>query len=136
MATTTRPDPSAGVLRSTSPIPLRPAVPSSTPVPATRLGRIPLSRPRPSTPDPRFRPSAFSGEAVPFQITAFREGHDRIGVHDLPPVPDKPVRCTITKPDGTVIEFEAKHTFSDEQIEWFKAGSALNIVRAKVQAAK
>ncbi len=81
MATTTRPDPSAGVLRSTSPIPLRPAVPSSTPVPATRLGRIPLSRPRPSTPDPRFRPSAFSGEAVPFQITAFREGHDRIGVH-------------------------------------------------------
>ena len=81
MATTTRPDPSAGLLRSTSPIPLRPAVPSSTPVPATRLGRIPLSRPRPSTPDPRFRPSAFSGEAVPFQITAFREGHDRIGVH-------------------------------------------------------
>ena len=27
-----------------------------------------------------------------------------------------------------------RHTFSDEQVEWFKAGSALNIVRAKVAA--
>ncbi|MEN9824009.1 MAG: hypothetical protein RLZ04_2435, partial [Actinomycetota bacterium] len=29
-------------------------------------------------------------------------------------------------------EFSAKHTFSDEQVEWFKAGSALNVVRRKV----
>ncbi|MDQ2697683.1 MAG: DUF3416 domain-containing protein [Actinomycetota bacterium] len=27
-----------------------------------------------------YRPKAFAGEAVPFQVTAFREGHDRIGV--------------------------------------------------------
>jgi aconitate hydratase len=31
-----------------------------------------------------------------------------------------------------VLEFEALHTFNDEQVEWFKAGSALNIVREKV----
>ena len=32
-------------------------------------------------------------------------------------------------------DFEAVHTFSPEQVEWFKAGSALNIVRQKVAAA-
>jgi aconitate hydratase len=59
---------------------------------------------------------------------------DRINVLDLPPVPGRNVRCQIVKPDGTTIDFEARHTFSDEQVEWFRAGSALNIVRAKVAA--
>ncbi len=59
---------------------------------------------------------------------------DRINVLDLPPVPGQPVHCQIVKPDGTTIDFEAKHTFSPEQVEWFKAGSALNIVRQKVAA--
>jgi aconitase A len=36
------------------------------------------------------------------------------------------------KADGSTVEFEALHTFSDEQVEWFKAGSALNIVRQRV----
>jgi aconitate hydratase len=57
---------------------------------------------------------------------------DRISVLGLPPVPDKPVKCVITKADGSKVEFDAKHTFSPEQVEWFKAGSALNIVRQKV----
>jgi aconitate hydratase len=57
---------------------------------------------------------------------------DRIDVAGLPPVPGEHVQCRIRKPDGTVIEFEATHTFSDEQVEWFRAGSALNIVRQKV----
>ena len=61
---------------------------------------------------------------------------DTISVHDLPPVPDTPVRCSINRADGSVVEFEARHTFSPEQVEWFKAGSALNIVRAKVAGAK
>ena len=64
------------------------------------------------------------------------EETDRINVHNLPPVPDQPVKCSITKAGGTTVEFEAKHTFSPEQVEWFKAGSALNIVRAKVAAQK
>ena len=59
---------------------------------------------------------------------------DRINVLDLPPVPGQHVRCQIVKPDGTTIDFEGTHTFSDEQVEWFKAGSALNIVRQKVAA--
>ena len=58
--------------------------------------------------------------------------HDRINVLDLPPVPGRNVRCQIVKPDGSTVDFETRHTFSDEQVEWFKEGSALNIVRAKV----
>jgi aconitate hydratase len=64
------------------------------------------------------------------------EETDRISVLNLPPVPDQPMQCRITKADGRTVEFEAKHTFSPEQVEWFKAGSALNIVRQKVANAK
>jgi aconitate hydratase len=51
------------------------------------------------------------------------------GLADL--APDVPVRCLIHHPDGTSENFEATHTMNDEQIEWFKAGSALNIIRRK-----
>ena len=42
-------------------------------------------------------------------------------------------RCTacLTKPDGTTIDFEGDQTMSPEHIEWFRAGSALNIIRAR-----
>lgn len=36
-----------------------------------------------------------------------------------------------TKEDGTKYEFKAKHTMTDEQVEWFKAGSALNILKPR-----
>jgi len=62
------------------------------------------------------------------------EEDDRINVLGLPPVPGQNVRCQIVKPDGTTVDFECTHTFSPEQVEWFKAGSALNIVRQKVAA--
>ncbi len=52
-----------------------------------------------------------------------------LGLAEL--TPDVPVRCVIHKPDGTTTEFAATHTLNDEQIEWFKAGSALNIIRGK-----
>ena len=35
------------------------------------------------------------------------------------------------KPDGTTVDFEANHTMNDEQIEWFQAGGALNIIRQR-----
>jgi starch synthase (maltosyl-transferring) len=47
----------------------------------TATGRIPLTKPSPAIPGEPYRPKAFHGEAVPFEVTAFREGHDRIGVH-------------------------------------------------------
>ena len=58
---------------------------------------------------------------------------DRINVVSLPPVPGETVRCEIIKSDGTVVPFECNHTFSPEQVEWFEAGSALNIIRRKSQ---
>jgi aconitate hydratase len=61
---------------------------------------------------------------------------DRINVVGLPPVPGRPVRCQIVTPSGSVLEFEATHTFSEDQVEWFKAGSALNVVRQKVAAGR
>ncbi len=61
------------------------------------------------------------------------DGINVLGLADL--APDTPVRCEIVKPGGNIVSFMANHTMSDEQIEWFKAGSALNIIRAK-QAAK
>jgi aconitate hydratase len=59
---------------------------------------------------------------------------DTISVHGLADLaPDVNVRCTINKPDGSTIDFECTQTFSPEQIEWFKAGSALNIIRARAR---
>ena len=61
------------------------------------------------------------------------EPTDTITVRGMPPVPDKPVQCYIVKQrNSEQIPFTALHTFSEEQVEWFKAGSALNVVRQKV----
>ena len=57
---------------------------------------------------------------------------DRINVLGIASLtPEVPLHCQIVKPDGTTIDFQANHTFSPEQIEWFRAGSALNIIRAR-----
>jgi hypothetical protein len=51
-----------------------------------------------------------------------------IGLADLTPAP----RCgASSKPSGSTIGFEATHTMSDEQVEWFEAGSALKTIRRK-----
>jgi aconitate hydratase len=61
---------------------------------------------------------------------------DTISVLSLPPVPGRPVQCEIQRPDGTVFPFLAQHTFSSEQVEWFKAGSALNVVKQRVASSR
>lgn len=40
--------------------------------------------------------------------------------------PGKPLTCRITHKDGKSEEIQLNHTFNDLQIEWFRAGSALN----------
>jgi aconitate hydratase len=60
------------------------------------------------------------------------EQDDRINVLGLADLtPDVPVQCQIVKPDGTTIDFEGIQTMNDEQIGWFKAGGALNIIRQR-----
>ncbi|MBI2708481.1 MAG: aconitate hydratase [Actinobacteria bacterium] len=55
-----------------------------------------------------------------------------LGLADLSP--DQPVRCQIVKPNGTTVDFEANHTMNDEQIGWFRAGGALNIIRQRTHS--
>ena len=43
--------------------------------------------------------------------------------------PDKPISLTLLHSDGTSEEILANHTYNENQIEWFKAGSALNLIR-------
>lgn len=53
-----------------------------------------------------------------------------LGLADL--APDRPVRGQIVKPDGSTVDFEASHTLSVDQIRWFRAGSALNLIRQEL----
>lgn len=55
------------------------------------------------------------------------------GVKDL--APGKPVQLVVTKTDGTQVTIDAKHTMSVDQIEWFKKGSALNLISEKAKSA-
>lgn len=60
------------------------------------------------------------------------EEDDRIAVRGLADLtPGEPVTVEVTKPSGETISFPTNHTFSEDQIEWFKAGSALNIIKAR-----
>ena len=43
--------------------------------------------------------------------------------------PGKPLTVVLHHKDGTVDQFLANHTYNETQIEWFKAGSALNLIR-------
>ena len=43
--------------------------------------------------------------------------------------PDKPFSLTLFHSDGTSEEIPANHSYNENQIEWFKAGSALNLIR-------
>ena len=55
------------------------------------------------------------------------EQQDRISVTGLNSLaPGKPVQVTIHKPDGTSLTIQANHSITEQQIAWFKAGSALN----------
>ncbi len=43
--------------------------------------------------------------------------------------PDRQVACRLHHVDGTTFDFACTHTLSPEHIEWFRAGSALNLIR-------
>ncbi|MBU2649347.1 MAG: aconitate hydratase [Bacteroidetes bacterium] len=43
--------------------------------------------------------------------------------------PGKPLTIVLNHSDGTTLEFLANHSYNENQIGWFKAGSALNLIR-------
>jgi aconitate hydratase len=62
--------------------------------------------------------------------------YERIGEQDVISIvdlaslaPGVPVRALVTSPDGDLREITLHHSLSAEQIEWFAAGSALNVIR-------
>jgi len=57
---------------------------------------------------------------------------DRISLVGLNEIaPQKPVKCILTHNDGTQEEILLSHSYNQSQLEWFKAGSALNVLRNK-----
>ena len=48
-----------------------------------------------------------------------------VGLNEL--APGKPVKCVVKHSDGTQDVLELVHTFAEQQIAWFRAGSALNL---------
>ena len=65
---------------------------------------------------------------------ANKEDYDKIGETDtlsIPRIddfaPGRNITITITRKNGESVDIEAKHTYNEQQIKWFKAGSALNV---------
>jgi aconitate hydratase len=57
---------------------------------------------------------------------------DIIGLNDF--IPGKPLQIVLNHSNGTTDTFEVNHTYNEQQIEWFKAGGALNIIRKNMGA--
>ncbi len=48
--------------------------------------------------------------------------------------PNNPLKVVLHHKDGTLDEFFVNHSYNDTQIEWFKAGSALNLIKKQFKA--
>jgi aconitate hydratase len=58
---------------------------------------------------------------------------DRVALRGLAGLaPGRPVTLELTHDDGTKESVPLKHTYNAEQVGWFRAGSALNVIRAGV----
>ena len=45
--------------------------------------------------------------------------------------PGKSLQMVLHHADGSMDEFPVNHSYNDKQIEWFRAGSALNLIKEK-----
>jgi aconitate hydratase len=45
--------------------------------------------------------------------------------------PGKPLSMVLNHKDGSKDEISLNHTYNEQQIGWFKAGGALNVIRAE-----
>ncbi len=77
-------------------------------------------------------PLTFADPSDYDKIKDYRDRISIVGLKDL--APGKPVKGYIHHPDGTKEEITLNHTLDEEQIEWFKAGSALNLLRLREQS--
>ena len=57
---------------------------------------------------------------------------DQVSISQLNDIaPGKPIECSILHADKTSEKITLNHSYNDLQIEWFKAGSAMNVLRKK-----
>ncbi len=107
--------------------------------PRARRHGAPLPRrrgdPRPQLrPHPRDQPQE-AGHAAADLRRPGRLRRDRRGRPHRHPRPGRPrprqagARARSSSPTARPVDFQADHTLNDEQIEWFQAGGALNIIR-------
>jgi len=67
----------------------------------------------------------------PSDYEKVREG-DRISILGLAGLtPGQPVKVVVHHADGTRDEISCRHTFNADQVGWFRAGSALNVLRQR-----
>ncbi len=59
---------------------------------------------------------------------------DRVSLHGLTELrPEVPLTAVLTHVDGSEESFAVEHTLNEEQIAWFRAGSALNLLREQAE---
>ncbi|MET4139172.1 aconitate hydratase [Pedobacter sp. UYP1] len=70
---------------------------------------------------------------------ANKEDYDKIREDDVIDIvglttftPDVPLTIVLNHADGTKEDFKVNHSYNAQQIDWFKAGGALNIIRKQV----
>ena len=59
---------------------------------------------------------------------------DRVNIKGVTELaPGKQLELEVVKPDGTKVGgIGLNHTFNDEQVKWFKAGSCLNYIKSNL----
>ena len=61
--------------------------------------------------------------------------HDRVSIRGIADLqPGRQLTVELAHRDGTTDSFPVKHTLSDEQVAWYFAGSALNLIRQRAAA--
>jgi aconitate hydratase len=59
------------------------------------------------------------------------KGDDRVGISGIVDLaPGSSLTMTLTHSDGSTDSFPVRHSMSDQQVGWFKAGAALNMISA------
>jgi aconitate hydratase len=67
---------------------------------------------------------------------ANRDDYEKIGEDDRIDIvglkefsPGRPLTAIVKHPDGTTDQFPVNHSYNENQIKWFRAGSALNLIK-------
>ncbi|MCX6141040.1 MAG: aconitate hydratase [Candidatus Kapabacteria bacterium] len=68
--------------------------------------------------------------ATPADYDKIRED-DRLSIDITTIAPGAPVSLGVTHADGTTETIQLKHTMNEQQLGWFKAGSALNLIAGR-----